>query len=83
MWLSKVLTSPGALDAGRRARFEREARAFAELNRPNIVSEYDFGEQDGALFIVTELIEGESLRSRVERGTIGSRELLKRSVGRL
>jgi serine/threonine protein kinase len=76
----KVMTASAAVDADRRARFEREARAIAALNHPNIVSVYDFGEQDGALFIVAELIEGESLRKRIGRGMIGSRELLNLAV---
>jgi len=72
----KVMTASASGDADRRARFEREARAVAALNHPNIVAVYDVGEQDGALFIVSELIAGESLRTRIDRGMIGARELL-------
>src|SRR5271157_1322994 len=69
-----------AADPGRRARFEREARAVAAFSHPNIVAIYDFGEQDGALYLVTELIAGESPRARMDRGMIGTREVLNVSV---
>ncbi len=58
----KILPSQVAADPGRRQRFEQEARAASALNHPNIVSVYDIGEQDGVAYIVSELIEGESLR---------------------
>src|SRR5438034_7121521 len=54
----KVL-SPG----GERERFEQEARAAGALNHPNIIAVYDVGEQSGVPYIVTELLEGETLRA--------------------
>ena len=72
----KVIIEATAMDAQRRARFEQKEHAIAALNHPNIVAVHDFGEQDGSLFIVTELIEGESLRTRIECGHLGSRETL-------
>jgi len=51
-------------------RFEQEARIAGSLNHPNVVAVYDFGTQDGAPYIVTELLEGESLRRRLERGRV-------------
>jgi serine/threonine protein kinase len=58
----KILPSHVAADPGRRARFEQEARAVAALNHPNIVSVFDIGESSGVSYIVTELVEGTSLR---------------------
>ncbi len=48
-----------------RERFEREARAIAGLNHPNICVVHDFGERDGKLFLVMELLEGHTLRDQV------------------
>ncbi len=58
----KVLREEGA-SAELRTRFEREARAVAALNHPNIIAVYDFGIEAGQQYIVSELLEGESLRS--------------------
>src|SRR5690349_24947597 len=66
----KVLPPDVAGDPGRRQRFEQEARAASALNHPNILSVYDLGDQDGLAYIVSELIEGESLRDMVRRGSL-------------
>ena len=66
----KILPPDVATDAGRRQRFEQEARAASALNHPNILSVYDMGSQDGLVYIVTELIDGESLRDMVRRGPL-------------
>src|SRR5574341_2264151 len=58
----KVLPEHLAQDPGALGRFEREAKALAALNHPNILSIYDFGEQDGVAFAVMELLKGETLR---------------------
>ncbi len=57
----KVLPAEVAADTGRRQRFEIEARAIAALNHPNIVAVYDIGREGSVLYIVTELVEGETL----------------------
>jgi serine/threonine protein kinase len=72
----KILPSQMAVDPGRRQRFEQEARAASALNHPNIVSVYDIGAQDGLAYIVSELIEGESLRDIVQRGPMPVSRLL-------
>ena len=59
----KVLPQSFASDADRLRRFEQEARAVAALNHPNILAIHDIGEDGGAPFIVSELLEGNSLRA--------------------
>ena len=58
----KVLLSDVAGDPARRERFGLEARAVAALNHPNIVAIYDVGEENGIAYIVSELVDGKSLR---------------------
>ena len=58
----KVLPHALAADPERRSRFEREARAVAALNHPNIVTIHSVDEQDGVLFLTMELVEGKTLR---------------------
>ena len=66
----KVLPSNVAHDADRLARFEREARAVAALNHPNILALFDVGTHDASPFVVTELLEGETLRERLAKGAL-------------
>src|SRR5579884_3161141 len=72
----KVLHASVATDIDRLRRFQLEAEAAAALNHPNILSIFHIGEEDGAPYIVTELLEGETLRSRLRRGSLGVREAL-------
>jgi len=67
----KILPKEFAADAVRCQRFELEARAVAALNHPNIVAIYDVGSENGALYIVTELVDGQPLR-----GTFGVQKTL-------
>ena len=66
----KVLPAHIATRDDLKARFEREARAVASLNHPNICTLFDIGNQDGVSFMVMELLEGETLAARIERGPI-------------
>src|SRR5438477_300912 len=61
---------------GQRERFEQEARAAGALNHPNIVAIYDVGEHGGEPYIVTELLEGETLREVLENGPLAPDEVL-------
>jgi serine/threonine protein kinase len=66
-----------ANDADRLRRFEQEARATSALNHPNILTIYHIGTQDGAPFIVAELLEGEELRAQLESGALPVRRALE------
>ena len=69
----KVIPESFAADANRVRRFEQEARAAGQLNHPNILAVYDVGIHDGAPYIVSELLAGESLRSRLHTGALPRR----------
>jgi serine/threonine protein kinase len=61
----KILPTGSAADPERLRRFEQEARATAALNHPNILAVFDIGTQDNSPYIVSELLEGETLRARL------------------
>src|SRR4051812_44090662 len=66
----KILPAAFATDTDRLFRFEQEAKLLAALNHPNIVGIYDIGSHDGSPFIVSELLEGQSLRDRIVAGPL-------------
>ncbi len=66
----KVLRADSAADPERLRRFEREARAVAALDHPNILAIHDIGTYDGAPFIVSELLEGATLRDWLRSGAL-------------
>ena len=72
----KILREDGTAGPDLRSRFEREARAVAALNHPNIVSVYDFGIGSGQQYIVSELLDGESLRSLLKGKPLPIRKLI-------
>ena len=76
----KVLPESISRDADRLQRFEQEARAVAALNHPNILAIHDIGEQGGTPFIVTELLEGNSLRAELEHGALSLRKVADYAV---
>ena len=76
----KTLPSGFAGDRDRIARFEREARAASALNHPNIVSVHDIGTEGGVSFIVSELVEGETLARLIQRGPLPLRKLIEVST---
>ena len=71
----KVLPPELALEPQRLSRFEREAKAASALNHPNIITVYDLGEQAGTHFIVTELVDGLTLRAWVREARPALEEL--------
>ena len=73
----KVITAAFSRDPDRVRRFEQEARVASALNHPSIISMYDFGMHEGAPYVVMELLEGESLRSRLRQGPIPLRKVLE------
>jgi len=70
----KVLSESFARDPERLRRFEQEARAVAALNHPNIVGLYDIGSQNGSPYLVSEFLEGQSLRDMLRFGPVPSRK---------
>ena len=76
----KVLPAAFAADADRRARFEREAQTVATLSHPNIVGIFDTGVHDSQLFVVMELLEGETLRERLATGALPVRKAIEYGV---
>jgi eukaryotic-like serine/threonine-protein kinase len=76
----KILPTSYSLDGERLRRFEQEATAAASLNHPNIVDVHDVGANDGAPFLVTELLEGETLRHRLGSGPVSLRKCVDYGV---
>ena len=76
----KVLPSSFAQDADRLRRFEQEAQAAGGLNHPNITSVFELGEHEGSPYIVTELLEGETLRARLAGGALAVRKATEMAI---
>jgi serine/threonine protein kinase len=72
----KVLPPAFCADKDRLARFEHEAQAAGALNHPNILSIYDVDTHDGSPFVVSELLDGETLRDRMKGAALPSRKAI-------
>ena len=73
----KVLATTEAVDPDRLRRFEQEARATAALNHPNILAVFDVGTDGGVNYVVSELLEGETLRERLKTGAVPPRRTVE------
>jgi len=76
----KVLPALTTVDPDRIRRFEQEARAAAGLSHPNILSVYDLGTHDGLPFIVTELVDGQTLREQLSAGPLSVRKAMDYTI---
>ena len=76
----KILPPAFAEDPGRLQRFEKEARTVGSLNHPNVVALYDVGTQEGVFYVVSELLEGQTLRDRLAGTPIASRKAVEYGV---
>jgi eukaryotic-like serine/threonine-protein kinase len=78
----KILPDSFARESDRLQRFETEARAVAALNHPNILAIFDIGQHNGSPFLVSELLEGETLREVLEGGPLPQRKAIEYGVHR-
>jgi len=76
----KVMPADVSQDAARLSRFKQEAQALARLNHPNILSILDIGSHEGSFYVVSELLEGETLHQRRESESLPVRKALEYAV---
>jgi len=76
----KVLPAHLSEDTDARARFEREAKAVAALSHPNILAIHDFGLEGGTAFAVTELLEGKTLREKMDGSALPARKAIEAAL---
>ena len=76
----KILPESFARDGERLRRFEQEAHSVAALNHPNILAVFDTGQHNGSPFLVSELLEGETLRAILDRGPLPQRKAIEYGV---
>ena len=76
----KVLPDRLAADPDALIRFQREAKTVAALNHPNILALHDFADHNGIYYAVTELLHGETLRSRLSRSTVPAAKIVEIAI---
>src|SRR5437762_9318767 len=76
----KILPESFAREGDRLHRFEQEARAVAALNHPNILAIFDTGRDNGSPYLVSELLEGETLRTLLDGGVLPQRKTIDYGV---
>jgi hypothetical protein len=77
----KVLPATRTTDPDRLRRFEQEARTIAALSHPNILGLHDIGAHDGAPFLVSEFLDGQTLREKLEAGALPVRRAIEYALG--
>src|ERR1700726_3681915 len=77
----KVLPEALVKDLDRLRRFEQEARTIAALNHPNILGIHDIGTHEGAPFLVSELLDGETLRQKIDAGSLPVKRAIEYGLG--
>ncbi len=73
----KILPESFASDRERLDRFQQEARILSALNHPNLMAVYDVGVQDGMHFLVSEFLDGDTLRDRMNAGPLPQRRVVE------
>jgi serine/threonine protein kinase len=76
----KVLPEAFARDADRLQRFEHEARVLSTINHPNILAIYDVGAEGNTHYLVSELLEGQTLREKMNAGPLSQRRIIEYAV---
>jgi eukaryotic-like serine/threonine-protein kinase len=76
----KILPDSFTTDQDRLRRFEQETHAVAALNHPNILAIHDVGHYNGTPYLVSELLEGKSLRAALEHGAMSQRKMIEYGV---
>src|SRR5262249_2885081 len=76
----KVLPAAASADSDRVKRFEQEARIVGALNHPNLLSVFDTGHHEGAPYVVFELLDGETLRRRLESGALSQKRAVDYAI---
>src|SRR5437870_12042333 len=76
----KVMPASFSQDTDRLRRFEQEAQAAGALNHPNILAVYDVGTHHKAPYVISELLEGETLRQRLDTGPIAQRKAIDYAI---
>ena len=76
----KILPAELSMDADRLQRFEQEARLLGALNHPNLLAIYDVGNEQGLRYLVAELLEGKTLRERLNAGALPQRKVVDYST---
>jgi serine/threonine protein kinase len=73
----KILPEALASDSDRLQRFRQEARVLSALSHPNLLAIYDVGAQNGVHYLVSEFLEGQTLRTRIDGGVLPQRKVLE------
>src|SRR5437588_9077298 len=73
----KILPEAFSSDSDRLQRFQQEAQVLSALNHPNLLAIYDVGTQGGVHYLVSEFLEGETLRTQIDSGALSPRRVVE------